>query len=126
MSMTNYIPTGSATAPIDARRSRQAASAELRLRIQIGEMHSILDVLTEHANDLLTADGGIDLVAYRSRTKDLRSVHDGLIESVDRLSGLIRAGGDALLLSIGLAVCQTLVRILEAADAHASALDDGA
>ena len=126
MSMTNYIPTGSATAPIDARRSRQAASAELRLRIQIGEMHSILDELTEHANDLLTADGGIDLAAYRARIKDLGLVHDALSESVERLTGLLRAGGDALVLSIGLAVCQTLTRILEAADAHASALDDGA
>jgi hypothetical protein len=126
MSMNNYTPTRRLAAPVDVRRSRQAASAELRLRIQIGEMQSILSELTEHANDLLTADGGIDLAAYRARIKDLSSVHDGLSESVERLTGLLHAGGDALVLSIGLAVCQTLTRILEAAEAHVAAVDDGA
>jgi len=89
-------------------------------------MQSILGELTEHANYLLATDGGVDIDAYRGRITQVSSDHHRLSESVEHLDGLLEAGGDALLLWVGLAVVQTLDRILEAAEAHASALGDGA
>jgi len=124
--MTTYTSTRESVARTAVRQPRATASAELRLRIQIGEMQSILGELSEHANELLTAEGEVDLTAYRARIEELNSVHGVLSEQVERLSALLDAGADVLLLTVGSAICQTLTRILEAADAHAAAIEDGA
>ncbi len=105
---------------------RRVAAAELRLQIQIGDMADLLAILTEKSHQLLTESGTADLAAYRSRIKTLEAMNDDIIVSVERLRDLLDVGADILLVTVGHSVYDTLARILESANAHVTALDDGA
>ena len=104
---------------------RAVAAAELRVRIQIGDVQGLLDALYEGVDGLPAADD-IDLAAYRARIQHVDAAHDELAESVERLTDLVFIGADLLLITIGRSICQTLARLVESANAHATALEDGA
>jgi len=125
MSLT--LTPGDATRPAKNTYSagRAVAAAELRVRIQIGDVHGLLDALYEGV-DGLPAANDIDLVAYRARIAHVDAAHDELAASIERLSDLMFIGADLLLITVGRSVCQTLARLVESAQAHAAALEDGA
>ena len=109
-----------------ALAGRRVAAAELRLQTQIGDMSDLLAILTEQSHGLLTVNGTVDLVAYRSRLKALETMNGDILVSVERLRDLLEVGADILLVTVGRSVYDTLARILESANAHVTALDDGA
>ena len=115
-------PSSNAT----AWAGRRVAAAELRLQIQIADMAELLEIVTEQSHGLLIPNGATDLAAYRSRIDALETMNDGIIVSVERLRDLLDVGADILLVTIGRSVYDTLARILESANAHATALEDGA
>ena len=126
MSMQLTPGTAAQAAPNHYTSGRAVAAAELRLQIGIADLDGLLDELSTHAAGLHGPDGEIDLDAYRRRITRVDAVQHDLELSVERLSDLIAVGADTLLLTIGRSVCETLGRILQAARAHASALEDGA
>lgn len=105
---------------------RAVASAELRLRIQMADLQGLLDELLAHTEWDANPGGEVDLTAYRSRIEQVDGARHDLETSVSRLTELINVGADTLLITIGRSVCQTLERILETANAHACAVEDGA
>ncbi len=115
-------PSNNAT----AFAGRKVAAAELRLQIQIGDMADLLAILTDQSHGLLTENGTADLAAYRARIKALETMNGDILASIERLRDLLDVGADILLVTVGRSVCDTLARILESANAHVTALDDGA
>ena len=85
-----------------------------------------LDELFAHTEWALSDHGELDVVAYRRRIDQVDSARHNLASSVERLADLIDVGADTLLITIGQSVCQVLLRILESANAHAYAIEDGA
>ena len=105
---------------------RTVAAAELRLRSHIAVVNDLLDALFVHTDEVLGDHNRINLEAYRQRIARVNSAHGDLELSVNRLSELIFVGADTLLITIGRSVCETLTRILESAQAHVAAIEDGA
>lgn len=126
--MSLQLNSGQIPQPTASRYSagRTVAATELRLRMQIGDLHDLLDALFVHTDDVLSTFGDVNLEAYRRRIAQVDSAYGDLESSVSRLSELIFVGADTLLITVGKSVCDTLARILESAQAHVAALEDGA
>lgn len=92
----------------------------------MADLDGLLDELYRHTKGLLGPDGAVDLNAYRRRISHVDAAQHELELSVEHLSDIIVVGADTLLITIGRSVCQTLARNLESAQAHLSAVEDGA
>ena len=68
---------------------RLVASTELRLRVGMADVQTVLEVLGEHIYRVLTPGGDMDLVAYRDRINEVRASNHDLTISVERLTALL-------------------------------------